>query len=88
MIQNMYYPNVNEYETAPVGESTCDVSYHYCSIQDLSRLVSAQISNKHGKKFICDRCLNYFSSKEKLHNPAIYIPLLLDKRSSYVICHL
>lgn len=39
---------------------------HYCWIKDLSRLVSSQLS-KHGhKSFICDRCLNYFQTKEFL----------------------
>lgn len=39
---------------------------HYCWIKDLGRLVGSQLS-KHGHKtFICDRCLNYFTTNEKL----------------------
>lgn len=39
---------------------------HYCWIKDLSRLVSSQLSNHHGRKYICDRCLNFFDTSEKL----------------------
>ncbi|XP_011705785.1 PREDICTED: uncharacterized protein LOC105460982, partial [Wasmannia auropunctata] len=35
-------------------------------IKNLSRLVSSQLSKKKNKKYICDRCLHYFSSSEKL----------------------
>ncbi|XP_076686014.1 uncharacterized protein LOC143378055 [Andrena cerasifolii] len=39
---------------------------HFVLIKDLSRLVSAQLSKKKAKKFICDRCMHYFGSAEKL----------------------
>lgn len=39
---------------------------HYCWISDLSRLISSQLSNHHGRSYICDRCLNYFTTHEKL----------------------
>ena len=39
---------------------------HYCLIQNLSRLIGAQVSNHNGKCFICDNCLNPFRSKESL----------------------
>lgn len=47
-----------------------DGNFHYCSITDLSRLISSQLSNHNGKKFLCDGCLQYFSSEEYLvrHN--------------------
>ncbi|XP_011707107.1 PREDICTED: uncharacterized protein LOC105462284, partial [Wasmannia auropunctata] len=35
-------------------------------IKNLSRLVSSQLSKKKNKKYICDRCLHYFSSSKKL----------------------
>ncbi|XP_076383905.1 uncharacterized protein LOC143261219 [Megalopta genalis] len=38
---------------------------HYLCIRNLSRLVSSQISTQHNKH-ICDRCLQYFKSQEKL----------------------
>ena len=39
---------------------------HYCWIKNLSRLVSSQCSNANGKKYICNRCLHYFYSEQKL----------------------
>ncbi|XP_076666300.1 uncharacterized protein LOC143367916 [Andrena cerasifolii] len=39
---------------------------HLVWIRNLSRLVSAQLSKKKAKKFICDRCMHYFGSAEKL----------------------
>lgn len=53
MILNICFPKVNEYETAPVDETACDISYQYWWIKELSSLVSAQINKKHGKKFLC-----------------------------------
>ena len=40
---------------------------HYCWIKNLSRLVSAQCSASQRKIFICDRCLHYFYTEEKLN---------------------
>ena len=39
---------------------------HYCWIKNLSRLVSTQCTKWRKKKIICDRCLHYFYTKEKL----------------------
>lgn len=39
---------------------------HYCWIQDLSRLLSSQLTKGKRKMYICDRCLNYFDKSEKL----------------------
>jgi hypothetical protein len=39
---------------------------HYSVIKDMSRLISAQISGKKNKKYICSRCLNAFGSDELL----------------------
>ncbi|KAK9869282.1 hypothetical protein WA026_003035 [Henosepilachna vigintioctopunctata] len=36
---------------------------HYCWIKHLSRLVSSQLNNHQHKKYLCDRCLNYFSTE-------------------------
>lgn len=47
------------------------IKMHYCWIKNLSRLVSSQLS-KHGhKKFICDRCLNYFGSNDTLKRHSV-----------------
>lgn len=47
-----------------------DGKFHYCTIHNLSRLISSQLSKHNGKKFLCDGCLQYFDSKENLdrHN--------------------
>ncbi|XP_045477928.1 uncharacterized protein LOC123683076 [Harmonia axyridis] len=42
------------------------VRYHYVWIKNLSRLVSSQLSREKNRKFICDRCLRYFRSQEKI----------------------
>ncbi|XP_067216947.1 uncharacterized protein [Linepithema humile] len=39
---------------------------HFVCIKDLSRLVSSQLSKENCKKYICDRCLHYFRTIEKL----------------------
>ncbi|XP_076667931.1 uncharacterized protein LOC143368758 [Andrena cerasifolii] len=51
----LYTPN---HEHGDVG--------HFVLIKDLSRLVSMQLSRHREKKFICDRCMHYFGSAEKL----------------------
>ncbi|XP_031777956.1 uncharacterized protein LOC116415994 [Nasonia vitripennis] len=40
--------------------------FHYVLIKDLSRLVSAQLSNRAHKQYICERCLHYFRNQLKL----------------------
>ncbi|XP_036146615.1 uncharacterized protein LOC118646876 [Monomorium pharaonis] len=39
---------------------------HFTWIKNLSRLVSSQLSKHEHKKYLCDRCLHYFSTNEKL----------------------
>ncbi|XP_054015937.1 uncharacterized protein LOC128896594 [Hylaeus anthracinus] len=39
---------------------------HFAWIKNLSRLVSSQLSKHKRRKYVCDRCLHYFSSSEKL----------------------
>lgn len=39
---------------------------HYVWIKNLSRLISAQVSNHQHAVHVCDRCLIFFHSKEKL----------------------
>ncbi|XP_043466577.1 uncharacterized protein LOC122501291 [Leptopilina heterotoma] len=43
------------------------MNFHYVWIKNLSHLVSKQLSAKNGKKHICDRCLHYFSSVDRLN---------------------
>lgn len=66
MIQNIYFPKINNYETSPIDETLYNISFHYCWIKNLSKLVNKQLNLNGHKKFICDRCLNYFLSEEKL----------------------
>lgn len=39
------------------------IRMHYCWIKSLSRLVSSQMSKHAHKKYICDRCLNFFTEE-------------------------
>ncbi|XP_030745136.1 uncharacterized protein LOC115874172 [Sitophilus oryzae] len=43
------------------------VKTHFVWIKNLSRLISKQINNHNGKKWLCDRCLHYLYSEEKLN---------------------
>ncbi|XP_036148439.1 uncharacterized protein LOC118647504 [Monomorium pharaonis] len=43
---------------------------HFTWIKNLSRLISMQVSKHNGKKYICDRCLHYFDSEQKLQSHA------------------
>ena len=64
LIQNYY---VDEEESdKPVENDDEPVRFHYDRIEDLSRLVSGQLSKRNHKHHICDRCLHYFRNEEKL----------------------
>ncbi|XP_070168825.1 uncharacterized protein [Polyergus mexicanus] len=41
---------------------------HFAWIKNVSRLVSSQLSKRNGQKYICDRCLHYFRSDDKLQS--------------------
>ncbi|KAL6446798.1 hypothetical protein ACFW04_001318 [Cataglyphis niger] len=41
---------------------------HFAWIKNLSRLSSSQLSKKEHRKYICDRCLHYFESDNKLQS--------------------
>ena len=45
-----------------------DLKFHYVWIKDLSRLIKSQVTKHHDKLHVCDRCLHFFYSKEKLNN--------------------
>ncbi len=70
LIQDKYFQKIDDYELVVEEDEKVDVKFHFCYIKNLSRLVSSQASKNDHKKFICDRCLNYFSSEVKLqeHN--------------------
>ncbi|XP_024879767.1 uncharacterized protein LOC112459730 [Temnothorax curvispinosus] len=44
---------------------------HFAWIKNLSRLVSSQLTKHHGQKYICDRCLHYFSLSDKLQSHTV-----------------
>ncbi|XP_072757729.1 uncharacterized protein [Anoplolepis gracilipes] len=44
---------------------------HFAWIKNLSRLVSMQLSKHKTKKYICDRCMHYFHSVEKLQSHTV-----------------
>ncbi|XP_057671239.1 uncharacterized protein LOC130902972 [Diorhabda carinulata] len=67
LIQNTYFPKLNDYEAPPIDNDNSEITYHYCWIKDLSRLINSQLSKTTYKKFICNRCINYFSSESKLN---------------------
>ncbi|KAL6419293.1 hypothetical protein ACFW04_013933 [Cataglyphis niger] len=60
---NVYYKHVNLFY---VQDSLDDNVKHFAWIRNLSRLVSSQLSNHNDQKYICDRCLHYFASGNKL----------------------
>lgn len=72
LIQDKYFPKINDYDAVPIDDFNIDIQYHYCWIKNLSRLLSNQLSKSNHKKFICDRCLNYFSSDFKLNEHTVY----------------
>ena len=68
LIQDYYIDEYNE------GNDDVDCEppkYHYVLIKNLSRLVRSQLSSDRRKCFICDRCLHFFWTEEKLNNHEI-----------------
>ncbi|XP_050507853.1 uncharacterized protein LOC126885339 [Diabrotica virgifera virgifera] len=66
LIQNHYFPKLNDYEAPPVDNDNSEIKYHYCHITDMSKLVAGQLNKRKAKLFLCNRCLNYFSTEGKL----------------------
>eukprot|EP00732_Lithocolla_globosa_P001001 Lithocolla_globosa_v1_NODE_416_length_4118_cov_137.390352.p2 type:complete len:517 gc:universal NODE_416_length_4118_cov_137.390352:3503-1953(-) len=51
----------------PVASSLArEHNTHYCAVNNLSRLVSSQISNHKERKYVCRSCLNSFSHEDAL----------------------
>ncbi|CAH1959928.1 unnamed protein product [Acanthoscelides obtectus] len=85
MIQNKYYPKLNDFEPLPLenddfstDDDDFEITYHYVYIKNLARLVSYQLSKAHSKKWICDRCLQYFHTEKQLHEHEIHCQKLND----------
>lgn len=49
-----------------IARTHVEYRYHYCTIKNLSRLLSTQINSLERKKYICDRCLSYFHKEKQL----------------------
>ena len=69
MIQNIYYCDEDEkcLESDDCEAENMPITYHFVWIKNISRLLSSQLSKHKEKKFLCDRCLNYFYCQEKLN---------------------
>ncbi|XP_043287506.1 uncharacterized protein [Venturia canescens] len=57
--------------------SGCGIG-HFAWIKNLSRLVNSQLNTDGHKKYICDRCLHYFSTIEKLQSHEVDCGVLND----------
>lgn len=59
-------------ETSSTSDAPIEAAsnQHYCWIHDIGKLLASQLSTNRKKTFLCDRCFNYFWSREKmdLHN--------------------
>lgn len=67
LIQDKYNDVDSENEDENDDDEENNVTkYHYVWIKDLSRLLSTGLSRHRGRKFFCDRCLQYFYSQTKL----------------------
>ncbi|KYM95860.1 hypothetical protein ALC62_13494 [Cyphomyrmex costatus] len=55
---NLLYVQDQQHDDNGVG--------HFVLIKDLSRLLNSQLSGNASKKYICDRCLHYFKTRDKL----------------------
>ncbi|XP_031637534.1 uncharacterized protein LOC116349972 [Contarinia nasturtii] len=63
--------NVNTASTSNMIKDICDndsIRTHYCWIKNLSRLVGSQLSKHKSPKYICDRCLIFYDTNQKLMN--------------------
>ncbi|XP_050508978.1 uncharacterized protein LOC126886169 [Diabrotica virgifera virgifera] len=83
MVQDKYFPKLNDYEAPIEDDEIVDIKYHYCMIKNLSRLVSSQTSNYKRKIFVYDRCLNYFRSFDRLNDHAKYCERINDCKVSF-----
>ena len=46
---------------------TNEEKQHYCWIKNFSKLVRSQVTKHEHKAYFCKRCLNHFSTPEKLN---------------------
>ena len=72
------------------GQSQDKINNHYVWIKDLSKLLSKQISNHNGKRFICIRCFNCFrlesafKKHEEICKNIDFIKTLVSKTGTFI----
>lgn len=71
LIQSIYYEDNSDDDDENVVEDGNDdreheIKYHYVLIKNLSGLIRSSLNKHKGKIFICDRCLHYYHTQEKL----------------------
>jgi len=66
LVQNYYIDEDDETERNNRDPHQGPIKYHYVRIKDLSRLLNSQVSKKKRRIHLCDRCLQFFYSPEKL----------------------
>ena len=70
LILENYYIDEDALDDFELNEQTDENAeernFHYVWIKELSRLVSSQVSSRNKKLYLCDRCLHFFISKDRL----------------------
>ena len=54
---------------------TNEEKQHYCWIKNFSRLLRSQATRHHGAIYFCKRCLDHFSTPERLNN---HLPICIE----------
>lgn len=57
-------------------------STHYCWIKSMSRLLSVQVSKAQRKQYFCDRCIQHFTTEERLNH---HIPTCIERNNCRIV---
>ena len=71
LIQNYYIDENDEEDDDDNAKQSPEPRVHCVWIKNLSRLVRSQLTRRNNKCFICDRCLHFFYTEDKLRNHEI-----------------
>jgi len=65
-----FYGDINDEDDDVDGEDDNEepIRYNFVLIKDLAKLVSTQLTKNRRQKYICDRCLHYFTDTKSLEN--------------------
>ena len=66
LVESHYVDDEDEDGSTLDDDVNIEFKFHYVWIKNLSRLCSQQLSPRNHKTFVCDRCLYYFWTEEKL----------------------